>query len=243
MRGMKQISALTLTMSSHIFKHVYIPRNPVQQKYADVLQKSSLPLVIADGPGGTGKTAFACQTALDFLHKKKIRKIILTRPVVAADDGIGYLKGGLNQKMDPWITPMLDVFTEFYSIEKIRHLFDTRAIEIAPFSFMRGRTFKNSFIIADEAQNTTPTQLRMLLTRLGEGSKMVLTGDLAQTDLRSRNGLEDLVDRLQTRLEPYEMYEKGISVIRFNPSHIERHPLLLTLDEIYDDQYDKRIYS
>jgi phosphate starvation-inducible PhoH-like protein len=229
------IVAMTLTMSSKMFKHVYFPRNTVQQKYIDVLLTPSIPLVIVDGPAGTGKTALACQTALECLYKRRIQKIILTRPVVAADEGIGFLKGGLNQKMDPWIAPMLDVFTEFYSIDKIRHLFDTKIIEIAPFSFMRGRTFKESFIIADEAQNTTPSQLRLLTTRIGNGSKMVLTGDLAQSDVRGINGLQDLIDRIHHNLTPHEMYTRGIARISFDAIHIERHPLLVTLDELYTE--------
>lgn len=216
------------------FKEIYKPRNPRQEKYVDVLKKSSFPLVISEGPAGTGKTALACQTALELLHKQTIKRIVLTRPVVSADEGIGFLKGSMHQKMNPWITPMVDVFLEFYSTEKIKHLFDSRVIEIAPVSFLRGRTFKSSFIIADEMQNATPVQTKLLLTRLGQNSRMILTGDLGQSDLDGANGLEDLIFRLETRLG-YDMFGKGIALVRFQAEHIERHPLLLTLSDLYGD--------
>lgn len=235
MRGTGVLMAFGLTMSSGGFRQLYTPKNTRQQKYMDILGNTELPIVIAEGPAGTGKTALACQTALELLHKNRIKRIVLTRPVISADEGIGFLKGNLNQKMHPWIVPMMDVFMEFYSTDKLRHLFDSRVIEIVPFSFMRGRTFKSSFIIADEIQNATPVQTQMLVTRLGYQSKMILTGDISQSDLKRTNGLEDIINRLETRFLPYESFSRGIAIIRFSAEHIERHPVLQTIDAIYND--------
>lgn len=222
-----------LPVMTFAFQHRYTPRNVRQEKYMDILRKPSFSLIIAEGPAGTGKTAMACQTALEMLHHKRIKKIVLTRPITPADDGLGYLKGGLDEKMAPWISPMMDVFQEFYPKTKLKQMIDTGIIEIAPISFLRGRTFKSSFIIGDEIQNATPTQTKLLLTRLGEDSRMVLTGDITQSDLNRPNGMNDLICRLDQKLPQHAAYQEGIAIVRFNSEHIERHPLLTVIHDLY----------
>lgn len=215
------------------FQPIYMPRNARQEKYDRLLQ-DRYPLIIAEGPAGTGKTMMACQHALRLLSEKKIKKIIVTRPTIAADDGIGYLKGGLQEKMTPWLAPALDVFMEFYTRDKVKSMLEIGILEMAPLSFMRGRTFKSAFVIADEMQNATPGQTKMMLTRLGEDSRMVVTGDIAQSDIRGLNGLDDLIQRIEAKAAS-DMYGKGIALLRFQQQHIERHPLLITLCDLYED--------
>lgn len=211
-------------------KPIYTPKNPSQEKYQSLLQNKLYSIIIAEGPAGTGKTALAVQQAVLSLKEPDMKKIILTRPVVSSDQGIGFLKGDLTQKMDPWVAPLVDVMKEFYPTSKIRQLMKEGFIEIAPFSFLRGRTFKHSFIIADESQNATPQQIKLLLTRIGEGSKMVLTGDLQQSDLtRQIDGLRDLMGRLA------KQKIKGMATVRFHPSEALRHPLLPSLLDLYED--------
>lgn len=221
------------------FKLIYEPRNNKQVKYMEVLKNTKYPLIIAEGPAGTGKTAFACQYGLQLLHDKRIQKLVITRPTVSSDDGIGFLRGGMQEKMTPWTAPLMDVFKEYYSKDQLRVLMEDERIEIAPISFMRGRTFKSSFVIADEMQNATPGQIKMVLTRLGEGSRMVVTGDTRQSDLRCMNGLTDLIERLNDFLPDHEMYEKGIALVRFDSSHIQRHFLLKTISELYEDDVEE----
>lgn len=214
----------------------YEPRNPRQMKYKTLLEECSL--VVAEGPAGTGKTAMACQHAISMLEKKRIRKVVITRPTIGpAGEEIGFLKGDLRDKMLPWMLPILDVFHEIHPREKVRGMLESGVLEIVPLCFMRGRTFKGSLILADEMQNATPAQVRMLLTRLGEGSRMVLTGDGAQSDLigeGGQNGLTDLVNRLHQKLTAPERASRGIGLIRFEPVHVERHPLLTTFHELYE---------
>jgi len=224
---------LCLLRSTTSFQPLYEPRNSRQEKYARLLTERT-PLIIAEGPAGTGKTLMACQHALRLLAEKKVKRVIVTRPTIAADDGIGYLKGGLQEKMTPWLAPALDVFQEFYSRDKVKTMMDLGILEMAPISFMRGRTFKSSFVIADEMQNATPSQTKMVLTRLGEESRIVVTGDIAQSDISGNNGLADLIERVE-KYPPAEMYGRGLAVIRFQQEHIERHPLLKTLCELYED--------
>lgn len=217
------------------FQVIYEPRNPKQIKYLELLKNSKYPLIVAEGPAGTGKTLFACQHALQQLHDKHIKKVVITRPTVATDEGIGFLKGGLKEKMLPWMAPIMDIFREYYNKEKLDQMMDDDIIEIAPITYLRGRTFKSSFMIADEMQNATPMQMKMVITRLGENSRFVITGDTRQSDIRGKNGLADFIERLDYSLPNHEMYEKGIGLVRFNTSHIQRHPLLTTISELYDE--------
>lgn len=209
-------------------KPKWLPKTDAQSLYQSMLEDSRYAIVVAEGPAGTGKTALAVQQALLSLHDNT-NKIILTRPIVSPDQGIGFLKGDLNQKMDPWVAPVLDVMKEFHSTSKIRQWMKEGTIEIAPFSFLRGRTFKNAFVIADEVQNATPAQVKLLLTRLGENSKMILTGDLSQSDLYKKvDGLRDLMGRIKDG-------KKGIGLCRFQNHDVQRHPLMELILEIYND--------
>jgi len=163
------------------------PKTPGQCRYMLAL-RSPKPIVIGTGPAGSGKTMLACLIALDHVQKQQRPRIVLTRPIVAADEDIGYLPGDMNEKMEPWIKPMF----EYFSYNQIE-----RYVTIEPLGYMRGRTFSNTLIIADEMQNTTPSQMKMLLTRVGEGTKLIVTGDLEQSDLGPDNGLADLIYNMQ----------------------------------------------
>jgi len=188
------------------------PKTPGQCKYALAL-RSPKPIVIGTGPAGSGKTMLACQIALEHVHKYMRPKIVLTRPIVAADEDMGYLPGDMEQKMEPWTKPMFDIFEKYLSHNQME-----RFISIEPLGYMRGRTFDNTLIIADEMQNSTPNQMKMLLTRVGEGTKLIVTGDLEQSDLGSENGLEDLIYRMQCQDLEY------IAHVEMEDEDIVRHP-------------------
>ena len=188
------------------------PKTPGQCKYALAL-RSRKPIVIGTGPAGSGKTMLACQIALEHVAKYQRPKIVLTRPIVAADEDMGYLPGDMDQKMEPWTKPMFDIFEQYFSYNQI-----DRFVKIEPLGYMRGRTFNNTLIIADEMQNSTPNQMKMLLTRVGEGTKLIVTGDLEQSDLGSENGLEDLIYRMQCRDLEY------ITHVEMEDEDIVRHP-------------------
>ena len=188
------------------------PKTPGQCKYALAL-RSRKPIVIGTGPAGSGKTMLACQIALEHVAKYQRPKIVLTRPIVAADEDMGYLPGDMDQKMEPWTKPMFDIFEQYFSYNQI-----DRFVKIEPLGYMRGRTFNNTLIIADEMQNSTPNQMKMLLTRVGEGTKLIVTGDLEQSDLGSENGLEDLIYRMQCQDLEY------ITHVEMEDEDIVRHP-------------------
>jgi len=165
------------------------PKNLNQETYLLKLQNPQNHIVFAIGPAGTGKTMLACQMAVKLFQEGEVDKIVVTRPAVSVDEQHGFLPGTLQQKMEPWTRPIFDVFEEYYYAKEIENFVKEGVIEISPLAYMRGRTFKKSFIIADEMQNATPSQMKMLLTRLGDGSKMVVTGDLQQADRPTSNGL------------------------------------------------------
>jgi len=200
-----------------------IAKTPGQLKYVEAL-RSTKPIVVATGPAGCGKTMLACQMALEYLDEKKCNRIILTRPIVGADEDMGYLPGDIDKKMEPWVRPMWDIFEDKLTRHKIE-----RCIEIAPLAYMRGRTFNNTFIIADEMQNTTINQIKMVLTRLGENSKMIITGDLEQSDLSTySNGLKDLTSRMKGK--EFEYIER----ISMHTEDIVRHPAVEEVLKIYN---------
>ena len=188
------------------------PKTPGQCKYMLAL-RSPKPIVIGTGPAGTGKTMLACQIALEHVEKYQRPKIILTRPIVAADEDMGYLPGDMEQKMEPWTKPMFDIFEKSLSHNQM-----DRYIDIEPLGYMRGRTFNNTLIIADEMQNATPNQMKMLLTRVGQGTKLIVTGDLAQSDLGPENGLADLIYKMQCQDLEY------ITHVEMEDEDIVRHP-------------------
>ena len=165
------------------------PKNLSQETYLLKLNDPQKMIVFAIGPAGTGKTMLAVQWAIDQLKYGHADKIIITRPAVSVDEDHGFLPGTLQEKMEPWTKPIMDVFAENYSVREIENFVKEGVIETSPLAYMRGRTFKNAVIIADEMQNATPSQMKMLLTRLGIGSRMVVTGDLQQADRPSNNGL------------------------------------------------------
>jgi len=207
-----------------------VPRNLAQEIYLEMLKNPKKYIVFAIGPAGTGKTMLGVQMAIKQLREGMINKIIITRPAVSVDEEHGFLPGDLNAKMAPWTRPIMDVFAEYYHPKEVNEMLEDGTIEISPLAYMRGRTFKDAFIIADEVQNTTPGQMKMLLTRLGEGSRMVVTGDLNQADRPNENGLLDFV-RLYEELKNHKL----IDMAWFDASHIERHPVVKEILSIYKE--------
>lgn len=212
---------------------VYIPKSLNQKNYIDNLIDDKIDLIIAVGPAGTGKTLFACLNAISQLKNGEIKKLIVTRPVVTVEEEIGFLPGNIDKKMDPWTRPIFDLFLEFFSKSELEGFMYNNMIEIAPLAFMRGRTFKNSFIIADEMQNSSPNQMKMLTTRIGINSKMVITGDLNQTDIKFKNGLEDLIERIN-KYNNTNCNLKNIKIIEFEKEDIERSKIVKDIINIYD---------
>lgn len=207
-----------------------VPRSIAQENFIAALTNDAVDVVVVGGPAGTGKTYLAMLAAIQALRNKEISKIVITRPAVGVDDEKhGFLPGDLNQKMEPWVLPLLDVLKEHYSPKEVTSMVENGIVEIAPLAFCRGRTFKDSFIILDEAQNCTPSQVLMLLTRIGEGSKIVVTGDIEQTDRKVKdNGLMDLEQRLR------KFGVKGIELVEFGTKDIQRHPIISGIIELYN---------
>jgi phosphate starvation-inducible protein PhoH and related proteins len=208
----------------------FYPRNPSQEDYIRKLQDEAKSIVLSIGPAGTGKTLLAVQMGIGMLQQGLVDKIIITRPAVSVDEDLGFLPGTLNEKMAPWTRPIFDVFQEYYQKRSLIRMMEEGTIEISPLAFMRGRTFKNAYIVADEMQNATISQMKMLLTRLGEGSKLVVTGDLAQADRMNNNGLIDFC-----RLISNKTVMEHIDVVQFTSRDIERHDAVKEVLEIYGD--------
>jgi phosphate starvation-inducible PhoH-like protein len=210
----------------------YLPRTPNQELYVNYLKNSTVSIVLGIGPAGSGKTMFACQAAVQAMKKGDIDKVILTRPIVSVEDEqLGFLPGSIIQKMDPWTRPIFDTLMEFYSKHEIDTMVRNGVIEISPLAFMRGRTFKNAFIIADEMQNSTPNQMLMLASRIGEGSKMVITGDLLQSDRCQDNGLKDLMEKLE-KTGPLDT----IKTVKLIADDVQRSEIVKQILDIYSDK-------
>jgi len=209
--------------------YLYAPKSVNQNKYVNFLNDESNKIIISTGPAGTGKTLFACQKAITQMKSEEIDKIIITRPVVTVEEDIGFLPGNIIKKMDPWTKPIFDIFLEYYSKTELDMMLNNGKIEICPLAFMRGRTFKYSFIIADEMQNSSPNQMKMLATRLGINTRMVITGDLNQTDIPRENGLYDFI----SKIEKYNNTEL-IKVVKLEGEDIERSDIVKKVIEIYD---------
>jgi len=206
------------------------PKNLSQENYLLKLNDPQKMIVFAIGPAGTGKTMLAVQWAINQLNFGDITKIVITRPAVSVDEQHGFLPGDLNQKMEPWTKPIMDVFAENYSAREIEFMVREGVIEISPLAYMRGRTFKDSIVIADEMQNATPSQMKMLLTRLGQGSQMVITGDLQQADRPSNNGLLEFLNLYNDFKD-----HRYVDVCHFTLGDIERHDAVKEILEIYKD--------
>ncbi|MBI3566153.1 MAG: PhoH family protein [Elusimicrobia bacterium] len=205
------------------------PRTPNQQKYADAI--ASHDLTIGVGPAGTGKTYLAVACALRALESRKVAKVILSRPVVEAGERLGFLPGDLMEKVNPYLRPLYDAFYSMLGPERFRTWRDNDVVEIVPLAYMRGRTFEDAFMILDEAQNTTPEQIKMFLTRMGNGSKAVVTGDVTQNDLpaRTESGLARVIKVLKG--------VDGIATLHLTESDVVRHPLVRRIIRAYD-QWD-----
>lgn len=196
-----------------------VARTPIQIMYVKKLLDARKPIIVASGPAGCGKTLFACKAAAHSVITGRTESIIITRPTVSVDEELGFLPGKLEKKMEPWVKPMFEIFEK----ERVQ-----KKVEIVPLAYMRGRTFKHSFVIADEMQNSTQNQMKMVLTRLGEGSKMVVTGDLDQSDIRfAGNGLKDLFERIGVKEFEY------IDKIMFSTEDIQRHPAVSEVLSMY----------
>jgi phosphate starvation-inducible PhoH-like protein len=214
--------------------NIYEPKTESQEEYVKMLDDSRYKMIVANGAAGTGKTLLACQSAIKELYDGDKDKIIITRPVVPVEEDIGFLPGTLNKKMDPWTRPIMDIFNDFHSKNNIKNMMKDNTIEISPLGFMRGRTFKNAFIIADEMQNCSPNQMIMLLTRLGENSKIVITGDLKQCD-KEWSGLKDLLEKLELFYNDKEIMKKdGIGIIEFTNLDVQRSELVSKILKIYN---------
>ena len=206
-----------------------LPRNKHQETYLFKLHDDNKNILFAIGPAGTGKTLLAVQMGIKLYQEGKIDKIIVTRPAVSVDEDIGFLPGTLNEKMAPWTRPIFDVLGEYYQQKDIENMLYEGVIEISPLAYMRGRTFKNAYVIADEMQNATQNQMKMLLTLLGENSKMVVTGDLNQADRLKDNGLVDFIDKIKG----YRL--SHIDAVYFDSHDIERHDAVKEVLDIYGD--------
>jgi phosphate starvation-inducible protein PhoH and related proteins len=201
-------------------------RSPNQANYLDNIAKHDITFAI--GPAGTGKTYLAVASAVDALERSAVQRIVLTRPAVEAGERLGFLPGDMAQKVDPYLRPLYDALYELMGVDKVLKAFERQQIEIAPLAFMRGRTLNHSFVILDEAQNTTPEQMKMFLTRIGFASKAVVTGDVSQIDLPhgQMSGLIE-ADMVLKRVE-------GIAHTRFNSGDVVRHPLVARIVDAYD---------
>ena len=212
----------------------YTPKSENQKQYVNHLSNASNKLIFAVGPAGTGKTLFACTQAITQLKTGSISKIVVTRPIVPVEEDLGFLPGNINKKMDPWMRPVFDLFLESFSQREIDGMLQTGVIEISPLAYMRGRTFKNCFIIGDEMQNSSPSQMLMLITRIGVGSRMVITGDLKQSDKGPNSGLADFIQKYRT----YKKDTSSIQLIEFDKADIERSPIVAKILDIYDDSVE-----
>lgn len=209
-----------------------IPKSLKQEEYINLLTDPNRTIVFATGPAGTGKTMLAVMAAVRAYKAGEVKKIVITRPAVGVDDEKhGFLPGDLNAKMEPWTRPIMDVIMEYYSPKDVARMLDEQAIEISPLAYMRGRTFKQSWIIADEMQNATPNQMKMLLTRLGDGSRMVVTGDTRQAD---RNEADNGLLNFQRLVDNYKRCQY-VAGVEFSGKDIHRHPAVVEVLKIYGE--------
>jgi phosphate starvation-inducible PhoH-like protein len=218
------------TKEKDVFENKFSkPRNESQKKFLSSLKNKDYKIIIASGPAGTGKTLFGIEQGVRNYIMGNCEKLIFTRPVVSVDEDIGYLPGTLEDKMAPWIRPIYDILYNFMSPKEVEELIIEKVIEISPLGFMRGRTFKHCWIVADEMQNSTVAQMKMLLTRIGENSRLIITGDCEQHDRKFEiNGLEDFLGKIRGRRSG------SISSVEFDRCDIEREDVVKEVLEIYE---------
>jgi len=209
------------------------PRNPRQERYIQMLEANHPSIVVAMGPAGVAKTYLCNAIGIQKLLNGDVERLIITRPAVSVDEQHGFLPGTLEDKMDPWVRPIYDVFHKFITPQQCQDFIKKQKIEICPLAYMRGRTFDNAWICADEMQNSTVSQMMMLLTRIGMGSKLVITGDPDQHDRGfSVNGLKDFTGRLDRCID--EQTQSDIQVVKFEYEDIERHPVIRRVLSLYN---------
>lgn len=228
--------------SKKISRPVYnrvLPKGENQNLYVDHLSNPEIKIVFGIGPAGCGKTLFACHAAVDSLLNGQSDKIVITRPLVSADEELGFLPGSILQKMDPWTRPIFDILGEFYTATQIRDMMESGVIEISPLAYMRGRTFKKSFIIADEMQNSTPNQMLMMLTRVGEDTRLAVTGDLMQSDLKPgiKNGLADFIEKYNYN-QNNQNTEGSIRYVEMGSTDVQRSEVVAKVLDIYNKPKD-----
>ncbi len=201
------------------------PKSKNQARFVRLVGENDI--VFSHGPAGTGKTFLSVALAMSALKNKQVKKIIITRPVVEAGENLGFLPGDLKEKIDPYLKPIYDALHELVPNEKLSEYFEKNIVEIAPLAYMRGRTLDNAFVLLDEAQNTTPMQMKMFLTRMGPKSKLIINGDRSQVDLKpgQKSGLDHSIDVLKKT--------KGIGIVEFGPEDVTRHKLVKEILEAY----------
>jgi phosphate starvation-inducible PhoH-like protein len=215
-------------------KAEYTPKSSNQEDYLKSLNDKNIDLLFCQGPAGTGKTLFACNYAIKRLKENNIKKIIITRPMITVEENMGFLPGDINDKMLPFMNPIFDIFLENYTKKELDSLIYNNIVEVAPLGFIQGRTFKNSIIIADEMQNSSPTQMFMLLTRIGDNSRMIITGDPMQT-VNKNNGLVDIITKFDNNYNSdEELYKDGIKIVKMKSNDIQRHRIVTKINLLYD---------
>tara|TARA_Y100000389_G_scaffold203336_1_gene251444 strand:+ start:1835 stop:2536 length:702 start_codon:yes stop_codon:yes gene_type:complete len=223
------------SFTNSISKNIYTNR---QKKYIDILNDNNINLVVSYGPAGSGKSMLACKTAIDKLSQNKIEKIIITRPIVPVEgEELGFLPGDINEKMNPWIQPLYNLFIQESSKQYLNEILRNGKLDIVPIGYMRGRTFNDCFVIADEMQNSSPSQMKMLLTRIGTNSKLVMTGDITQCDLLNskQNGLDHFLKLLQVKYkDTHLMYKDKISTIQFKMDDVKRSDFVKKILSLYE---------
>ena len=230
LEGVLQYQQYSLSDSRTLNRVKLTPKSWNQEQYLKKLKNNKKKIVLAIGPAGTGKSLFASQVGIDMFMRGKYERIIITRPVMTVDEDIGFLPGSLEDKMAPWMSPIYDIFGEYFYQSEIKAMIEEKTIEVCPLAFMRGRTFKKCWIIADEMQNATKNQLKMLLTRIGEKSKLVVTGDLEQNDRKDGDeGLADFLYRVKKNKSKLITYQE------FEISDIERCEVVKEVLDLYDD--------
>jgi phosphate starvation-inducible PhoH-like protein len=229
------LNIITITITNSLFIPKYEYKNPAQIKYNYYIESKKFPIVVTTGLPGTGKTMIACHTAIKLFQQGKYKKIIITRPTVSVDEDLGFLPGTLNNKMHPFLIPIYDYFLDYYTNDQLTCLINSNKLEISPLAYMRGRTFSDSIVIADEMQNSSINQIKMLLTRIGSNSKIILTGDLNQSDINGMNGLENFYNLLMIKYPEYfKMLLDGFAYINLDKSCIERHEIISKIIELYE---------